>query len=93
MAGYFYLRESPVDGQPITLNGAVYVFGGILKCVLASAADADIADVATAAATTLASATAVGHPQQEHHHPNRSHILRISNSVTLYLVIDHKVLQ
>merc|ERR1712071_86509 len=24
------------------------------------------------------------------HHPNRSHILRISNSVTFYLVIDHE---
>ena len=31
VAGYFYLRENPVNGQPITLNGAVYVFGGILN--------------------------------------------------------------
>ena len=30
------------------------------------------------------------HPQHEHHHPNRPHILKISNSVTLYLVIDHE---
>ena len=29
VAGYFYLRESPGNRQPITLNGAVYVFGGI----------------------------------------------------------------
>ena len=42
VAGYFYLGESPVDGQPITLNGAVYVFGGILKSVVASAAEAEL---------------------------------------------------
>jgi hypothetical protein len=42
VAGYFYLGENPVDGQPITLNGAVYVFGGILKFVVASAAEAEL---------------------------------------------------
>ena len=42
VAGYFYLGASPVDGQPITLNGAVYVFGGILKFVVASGAEAEL---------------------------------------------------
>ena len=42
VAGYFYLGENPVDGQPITLNGAVYVFGAILKFVVTSAAEAEL---------------------------------------------------
>ena len=42
VAGYFYLGSNPVDGQPITLNGAVYVLGGKLKFVVALAAEAKL---------------------------------------------------
>ena len=42
VAGYFYLEAKPVDGQSIPLNRAVYVFRGILKFVVASAAEAEL---------------------------------------------------
>ena len=42
VAGYFYLGSNPVNRQPISLNVAVYVFGGILKFVVASAAEAEL---------------------------------------------------
>ena len=37
VAGYYYMGLTSIDGQPIPLNEAVYVFGGILKFVVASA--------------------------------------------------------
>ena len=42
VARYFYLGLNQVDGQPILLNRAVYVFGGILKFVVALAARAEL---------------------------------------------------
>jgi hypothetical protein len=36
------MGANPVGGQPITLNGAVYVYGSILKFVVASAAEAEL---------------------------------------------------
>ena len=44
VAGYYYMGLTPIDGQPIpfNFNGAVYVFGGILKFVVASAAEAKL---------------------------------------------------
>ena len=38
IAGHYFLVNTPEDNQPITLNGRVYVFCGILKFVVASAA-------------------------------------------------------
>eukprot|EP00804_Cyclotella_cryptica_P000699 CCRYP_000983-RA/>CCRYP_000983-RA protein AED:0.36 eAED:0.37 QI:0/0/0/1/1/1/5/0/509 len=42
IAGHFFLGSVPVDDKPITLNGAIYVFCGILKFVVASAAEAEL---------------------------------------------------
>ena len=36
------LGSKPVNGEPITMNGAVYVFCGISKVVIASAAEAEL---------------------------------------------------
>ena len=33
----------PVNGRPIKLNGAIFIMCGILKCVVASAAEAELA--------------------------------------------------
>eukprot|EP00804_Cyclotella_cryptica_P016363 CCRYP_009915-RA/>CCRYP_009915-RA protein AED:0.19 eAED:0.12 QI:0/0/0/1/0/0/2/0/920 len=41
-AGHFFLGSVPIDKTPITLNGAIYVFCGILKFVVASAAEAEL---------------------------------------------------
>jgi hypothetical protein len=43
VAGYYFLGSVPQDGQPIKLNGAIFTFCGILKCVVASAAEAELA--------------------------------------------------
>eukprot|EP00804_Cyclotella_cryptica_P015310 CCRYP_005417-RA/>CCRYP_005417-RA protein AED:0.07 eAED:0.07 QI:0/-1/0/1/-1/1/1/0/1190 len=42
IAGHFFLGSVPSDATPITLNGAIYVFCGILKFVVASAAEAEL---------------------------------------------------
>eukprot|EP00804_Cyclotella_cryptica_P008022 CCRYP_004538-RB/>CCRYP_004538-RB protein AED:0.45 eAED:0.39 QI:0/-1/0/1/-1/0/1/0/221 len=42
IAGHFFLGSVPIDKTPITLNGAIYVFCGILKFVVASAAEAEL---------------------------------------------------
>eukprot|EP00804_Cyclotella_cryptica_P004885 CCRYP_004953-RA/>CCRYP_004953-RA protein AED:0.21 eAED:0.22 QI:0/0/0/1/0.5/0.33/3/0/1060 len=42
IAGQFFLGSVPIDKTPITLNGAIYVFCGILKFVVASAAEAEL---------------------------------------------------
>ena len=41
-AGYFFLGGVPTKGQPIRLNGAILVLSSILKCVAASAAEAEL---------------------------------------------------
>ena len=41
-AGYFFLGESPKKGEPIRVNGAIYVYTGIFKFVVASAAEAEL---------------------------------------------------
>eukprot|EP00804_Cyclotella_cryptica_P005556 CCRYP_003061-RA/>CCRYP_003061-RA protein AED:0.38 eAED:0.32 QI:0/0/0/1/0/0/3/0/444 len=41
-AGHFFLGSVPIDKTPIELNGAIYVFCGILKFVVASAAEAEL---------------------------------------------------
>jgi hypothetical protein len=42
VAGYFFLGSVPKDNAPIKLNGAILVFCGILKFVVASAAEAEL---------------------------------------------------
>eukprot|EP00804_Cyclotella_cryptica_P027019 CCRYP_013669-RA/>CCRYP_013669-RA protein AED:0.47 eAED:0.40 QI:0/-1/0/1/-1/0/1/0/221 len=39
-AGHFFLGSVPIDKTPIKLNGTIYIFCGILKFVVASAAEA-----------------------------------------------------
>ena len=43
VAGYYFLGSKPTHNNPIRLNGAIYTFCGILKCVVASAAEAELA--------------------------------------------------
>ena len=38
----FMLGSTPVNGEPIMMNGAVYIFCGILKFLVASAAEAEL---------------------------------------------------
>ncbi len=40
--GYFFLGSIPQDGDPIKLNGAIHITCAILKCVAASAAEAEL---------------------------------------------------
>jgi len=42
VAGLYFLGSVPKPNQPIQLNGAIYVFTGILKFVVASAAEAEL---------------------------------------------------
>jgi hypothetical protein len=42
VAGYFFLGSTPRDNHPIALNGAIYTFCGIIKFVVASAAEAEL---------------------------------------------------
>ena len=42
IAGYYFLGTKPKHGQAIKLNGAIYTFCGILKFVVASAAEAEL---------------------------------------------------
>ena len=43
IAGYYFLGSTPQAGKPIQINGAIFTFYGILKCVVASAAEAELA--------------------------------------------------
>ena len=43
IAGEFFMGSVPVNGRPIKLNGAIFIMCGILKCVVASAAEAELA--------------------------------------------------
>ena len=42
IAGHYFLGDVPTNDKPIKLNGAIYVFCGILKFVVASAAEAEL---------------------------------------------------
>ncbi len=42
VAGHFFLGSTPPDNQPIKLNGAIHTLCGILKIVVASAAEAEL---------------------------------------------------
>jgi hypothetical protein len=42
VAGHFFLGATPTNNQPIELNGAIYTLCGILKIVVASAAEAEL---------------------------------------------------
>ena len=42
VAGYYFMGSVPKNGQPIPLNGAIYVHSGILKFAVASAAKAEL---------------------------------------------------
>ena len=42
VASHFMLGSKPVSGEPIKMNGAVYIFCGILKFVVASAAEYEL---------------------------------------------------
>jgi hypothetical protein len=41
IAGQYFLEDVPTDGHPITLNGAIHAFCGILRFLVASAAEAE----------------------------------------------------
>ena len=41
-AGYYFLGSKPKNNEPIKINGAVYVYTGIFKFVVASAAEAEL---------------------------------------------------
>ena len=41
-SGHFFLVSVPKDGEPITLNGVIHTLCTILKCVVSSAAEADL---------------------------------------------------
>ena len=43
VAGYYFLGSEPHNGKPIQINGAIFTFCGILMCVVASAAEAELA--------------------------------------------------
>ena len=43
VAGQHLLGETPKNKEPILLNGAIYAFCGILKIVVTSAAEAELA--------------------------------------------------
>ena len=43
VAGYYFLGTKPKNNEPIKLNGSIFTFCGILKCVVASAAEAELA--------------------------------------------------
>ena len=40
--GHYFLGSIPKKGEPIPLNGAIYVHSGILKFVVTSAAEAEL---------------------------------------------------
>ena len=42
VAGHYFLGEIPKSDKPIQLNGAIYAYCGILKFVVASAAEAEL---------------------------------------------------
>ena len=42
VAGHFMLGSKQVNGESIKTNGVVYVFCGIIKCVVAYAAEAEL---------------------------------------------------
>ena len=42
IAGHYFLGDVPNDDEPIMLNGAIFVFCGILKFVVSSAAEAEL---------------------------------------------------
>lgn len=42
IAGYHFLGSVPVKTQPIKLNGAIHIISNLLKCVVASAAEAEL---------------------------------------------------
>ena len=41
-AGHYFLGSIPKKGEPIPINGAIYVHSGILKFVVTSAAEAEL---------------------------------------------------
>ena len=43
VAGYYFLGSKPKNNEPIRLNGSIFTFCGILKCVMASAVEAELA--------------------------------------------------
>ena len=43
VADHYFLGEKPKKNEPIQLNGAIYAYCGILKFVVASAAEAELA--------------------------------------------------
>jgi hypothetical protein len=42
VAGHSFLGSTPIDNQLIEINGAIYTLCGILKIVVASAAEAKV---------------------------------------------------
>ena len=64
--GHYFLGSIPVDKQPITLNGPVLSLSAILKCVAASAAEAELGALflnAKEAKILRLTLSEMGHPQ------------------------------
>ena len=64
--GHFFLGSLPKDGYPIRLNGAVLALSTILKCVAASAAEAELGALflnAQEAKIMRLTLQEMGHPQ------------------------------
>ena len=64
--GYFFLGSMPRDGEPIILNGNIYVLCTVLKLVAASAAEAELGALfmnAQAAKIIRLTLQEMGHPQ------------------------------
>ena len=64
--GHFFLGSIPKDGCPIKLNGAILTQCAILKCVAASAAEAELGALflnAMEARIMRLTLTEMGHPQ------------------------------
>ena len=64
--GHFFLGSIPKDGCPIRLNGAILTQCAILKCVAASAAEAELGALflnAMEARIIRLTLTEMGHPQ------------------------------
>ena len=81
-AGYFLLGNLPIDGQPIKLNGAIHVICSILKCVAASAAEAELG----ALFLNTKQAKVICLTLQELGHPQPPTPIHIDNSTTVGMV-------
>jgi hypothetical protein len=81
-AGYFFLGWAPVDGQPIRLNGAILVVSAILRCVAASAAEAELG----ALFLNMKEARVIRLTLEELGHPQPPSPIHVDNSTAVGIV-------